>query len=120
MKHIVTVRATNDTLFPLLVRCKCGYTTGADNWEKRSYLPIYDDAPWFEDGKPATLPGDFYSSRFLVDKLSEYIASGADDACGTGGGVARGDAGRRTRAAVTPTSAPARSAPRRSWPARRP
>lgn len=53
--------------------------SGADNWEKRSYLPIYDDAPWFENGVPATLPDDFYSSRFLVDKLVEYIDSGADD-----------------------------------------
>ncbi|MDP9140706.1 MAG: arylsulfatase [Pseudomonadota bacterium] len=53
--------------------------SGADNWEKRSYLPIYDDAPWFEDGKPVNLPDDFYSSRFLVDKLSEYIDSGAND-----------------------------------------
>ncbi len=53
--------------------------SGADNWEKRSYLPIYDDAPWFEDGKPVDLPDDFYSSRFLVDKLSEYIDSGAND-----------------------------------------
>ncbi|HEY0974383.1 MAG TPA: arylsulfatase [Solimonas sp.] len=54
--------------------------SGADNWEQRSYLPIYDTAPWFEDGKPATLPEDFYSSEFLVDKLIEYVDSGRDDA----------------------------------------
>lgn len=54
--------------------------SGADNWEQRSYLPIYSTAPWFEDGKPATLPEDFYSSRFLVDKLIEYVDSGRDDA----------------------------------------
>ncbi|HEY1077950.1 MAG TPA: arylsulfatase [Fontimonas sp.] len=53
--------------------------SGADNWEKRSYLPIYDDAPWFENGRPVDLPDDFYSSRFLVDKLTEYIDSGAGD-----------------------------------------
>lgn len=53
--------------------------SGADNWEKRSYLPIYDDAPWFENGVPATLPDDFYSSRFLVDKLIEYVDGGAGD-----------------------------------------
>jgi arylsulfatase A-like enzyme len=53
--------------------------SGADNWEQRSYLPIYDTAPWFEDGKPATLPEDFYSSRFLVDKLIEYVDGGRDD-----------------------------------------
>lgn len=54
--------------------------SGADNWEQRSYLPIYDTAPWFEDGKPATLPDDFYSSEFLVDKLIEYVDGGRDDA----------------------------------------
>lgn len=47
--------------------------SGADNWEKRSYLPIYDTAPWFEDGKPADLPDDFYSSKFIVDKTIEYL-----------------------------------------------
>lgn len=47
--------------------------SGADNWEQRSYLPFYDIAPWFEDGEPATLPEDFYSSAFIVDKMLEYI-----------------------------------------------
>lgn len=47
--------------------------SGADNWEKRPYLPIYDDAPWFEDGEPADLPEDFYSSKFIVDKTIEYL-----------------------------------------------
>ncbi|MFN3933144.1 MAG: arylsulfatase [Parvibaculum sp.] len=50
--------------------------SGADNWEQRSYLPIYPDAPWFEDGKPATLPEDFYSSKFIVDKAIDYIDEG--------------------------------------------
>ena len=30
--------------------------SGADNWEQKSYIPYYATAPWFEDGKPATLP----------------------------------------------------------------
>lgn len=47
--------------------------SGADNWEQRSYLPFYETAPWFEDGAPATLPEDFYSSAFIVDKMLEYI-----------------------------------------------
>lgn len=50
--------------------------SGADNWEQRSYLPIYPDAPWFEDGKLATLPEDFYSSKFIVDKAIDYIDEG--------------------------------------------
>ena len=52
--------------------------SGADNWEQKPYLPIYPEAPWYEDGHPTTLPDDFYSSRFLVDKLIEYIDSGQD------------------------------------------
>ncbi|ORE88414.1 sulfatase [Oceanococcus atlanticus] len=52
--------------------------SGADNWEQKPYLPIYPEAPWYEDGHPTTLPDDFYSSRFLVDKLIEYIDSGAN------------------------------------------
>lgn len=47
--------------------------SGADNWEQRPYLPFYKTAPWFEDGEPATLPEDFYSSAFIVDKMLEYI-----------------------------------------------
>lgn len=50
--------------------------SGADNWEERSYLPIYSDAPWFEDGVRARLPEDFYSSQFIVDKAIDYIEEG--------------------------------------------
>lgn len=32
--------------------------SGADNWEDKSYMPYYADAPWYEDGKPASLPED--------------------------------------------------------------
>ena len=52
--------------------------SGADNWEKRPYLPIYDDAPWFEDGEPSGLPSDFYSSTFIVDKTIEYLDEGGE------------------------------------------
>mgnify|MGYP001183271126 FL=1 len=52
--------------------------TGADNWRQRSYLPIYAQANWYEDGKPTTLPDDFYSSEYLVDKAIEYIGTDAD------------------------------------------
>jgi arylsulfatase A-like enzyme len=47
--------------------------TGGDNWEQRPYFPIYRHADWFEDGRPATLPKDYYSSRFLVDRMIRYI-----------------------------------------------
>lgn len=47
--------------------------SGADNFEQKSYMPYYKTAPWFEDGEPATLPDDFYSSRFIVDRMIDYI-----------------------------------------------
>ncbi len=53
--------------------------SGADNWEQKPYLPIYERANWFADGTPATLPDDFYSSRFLIDKTIEFIGSNSDD-----------------------------------------
>ncbi|MFT6033218.1 MAG: arylsulfatase A-like enzyme [Arenicella sp.] len=49
--------------------------SGADNWEQRPYIAYYNTAPWFEDEKPATLPDDFYSSEFIVDKMIEYMAA---------------------------------------------
>jgi len=53
--------------------------SGADNWEQKPYIPIYDKANWFEDGQPATLPEDFYSSEYLIDKTIEYIGSQQGD-----------------------------------------
>ena len=53
--------------------------TGADNWEQKPYIPIYEKANWFADGEEYTLPKDFYSSRFLVDKTIAFIASNASD-----------------------------------------
>jgi arylsulfatase/uncharacterized sulfatase len=46
---------------------------GADNFEQRPIEGLYDTADWTEDGKPATLPKDYYSSRFVVDKMIDYI-----------------------------------------------
>lgn len=53
--------------------------TGADNWEQRTYLPIYDQANWYADGAAHTLPDDFYSSKYFIDKTIEFIASNAED-----------------------------------------
>lgn len=53
--------------------------TGADNWEKKPYLPIYDRANWYADDKETDLPKDFYSSKFLVDKVIEFIESSRED-----------------------------------------
>ena len=53
--------------------------SGADNWEQRPYIPLYDTANWYADGEPYQLPDDFYSSRFLVDKTIEFIDSNLAD-----------------------------------------
>jgi len=53
--------------------------SGADNWEQRPYLAIYDEANWFADGERYQLPEDFYSSRFLIDKTIEFIDSNIAD-----------------------------------------
>ncbi len=53
--------------------------SGADNWEQRPYMAYYDTAPWFEDGEPATLPEDFYSSAFLVDRMLAYLQADQSD-----------------------------------------
>ena len=47
--------------------------SGADHWEQRPYIPLYDQANWFSNGERLELPEDFYSSEFLVDKLMEFI-----------------------------------------------
>jgi arylsulfatase/uncharacterized sulfatase len=52
--------------------------TGADNFEQRPYLPIYEQANWYEDGQRTTLPDDFYSSKTLIDKTIEYIDSNTE------------------------------------------
>ncbi|WP_291071937.1 arylsulfatase [Hyphomonas sp.] len=49
--------------------------SGADNWEQKPFMPFYAEAPWYEDGKPARLPDDFYSSRFLVDQMIDYLGA---------------------------------------------
>src|SRR3546814_89297 len=37
---------------------------------------MYDKANWTENGKPATLPSDYYSSRFVVQRMIDYIEEG--------------------------------------------
>lgn len=47
--------------------------SGADNWEQRPYMPYYRTADWFENGAPARLPANFYSSEFIVDRMISYL-----------------------------------------------
>lgn len=53
--------------------------SGSDNWEDRVYLDIKDRVYWFENGKPATIPKDFYSSTYYTDKAIHYIGANAGD-----------------------------------------
>lgn len=48
--------------------------SGADNWEQKPYTAFDRVAPWFEDAEPAELPENFYSSKFIVDKMIDYLS----------------------------------------------
>lgn len=49
--------------------------SGADNFEDKPNLLIYDKTEWSEDGKPAKLPKRFYSSTLIIDRMIRYIDS---------------------------------------------
>lgn len=49
---------------------------GADNFEQKPIYGLHDAVDWTEDGKPITLPSNYYSSTFIVDKAISYIDSG--------------------------------------------
>ncbi len=53
--------------------------SGADNWERKAYLPTQSDPPWFADGVPTELPDDFYSSEHLVDEMIGFMDDDKDD-----------------------------------------
>ena len=48
-------------------------STGSSNYRAKSYLPLYLEVKWFEDGERVSLPKDFYSSRNIVDKMIDYV-----------------------------------------------
>jgi len=48
--------------------------SGSDNWvPTKRYLALTDRVYWFEDGKPATMPAEYYSSRFYADRAIDYL-----------------------------------------------
>ena len=53
--------------------------SGGDNWTQQPYIPHYQKTLWFENGKEITLPEDFYSSRFIVDKAINQIENHRSD-----------------------------------------
>lgn len=52
--------------------------SGADNFEHKAYLPTQNKPPWYEDGQLVDLPDDFYSSRFLVDRMMDFMKADKD------------------------------------------
>ncbi len=50
--------------------------TGADNFEAKVYAPLNMEAVWWEDGKRAVPPKDFYSTTHYFDKAIHYIDEG--------------------------------------------
>jgi arylsulfatase A-like enzyme len=44
--------------------------TGGSNWEKRSYLALYDDAHFFKNGEPFNdFPADYFSTDYFTDTI---------------------------------------------------
>lgn len=54
--------------------------SGSDNWlTAQRYLDLTDKVYWFEDGKPANMPVEYYSSEYYVNRAIEFIKGGAGD-----------------------------------------
>jgi len=53
--------------------------SGADNFEKKSYLPLYDTVHFYEDFEEVDLPDDFFSTDYYTDRLMEYIGKDHGD-----------------------------------------
>ena len=54
-------------------------STGSSNFNTKSYLPLYKEMKWFEDGTQVSLPEDFYSSRDIVDRMITYVEESDPD-----------------------------------------
>ena len=52
--------------------------SGSDNWETaRRYLDLTDKVHWYEDGREARMPTDYYSSQFFVDRMISFLEADA-------------------------------------------
>jgi len=48
--------------------------SGSDNWQTaQRYLALTDRVYWFEDGQPARMPKEFYSSTFYMDRAIAWL-----------------------------------------------
>jgi len=54
--------------------------SGADNWEKKTYLPLYDDVTFYEGfEKVNKLPKEWFSTDYYIDRMIEYIGKDHGD-----------------------------------------
>ncbi len=53
--------------------------SGADNWEKKTYLPLYDYVHFYEGFEETDLPEDFFSTDYYIDRIKEYIEADRSD-----------------------------------------
>jgi arylsulfatase A-like enzyme len=53
--------------------------SGADNFEQKSYLPMYEFVHFYEDFEETSLPEDFFSTDYYTDRLIEYIGKDNGD-----------------------------------------
>jgi arylsulfatase len=53
--------------------------SGADNFEAKSYLPMYEFVHFYEDFEQTGLPEDFFSTDYYTDRLIEYIGKDNGD-----------------------------------------
>jgi len=52
--------------------------SGSDNWETdKRYMALTDKVYWFEDGKEAAMPKEYYSSDFYASRAMDYLRSDA-------------------------------------------
>ncbi|MBB3700154.1 sulfatase-like hydrolase/transferase [Flammeovirga yaeyamensis] len=54
--------------------------SGADNWELKSYAPLYQEIHFYENKKRINeLPEDYFSSDYFTSKVIEYISKQEDN-----------------------------------------
>jgi arylsulfatase A-like enzyme len=53
--------------------------SGADNWEAKTYLPMYDFVHFYEGFEPKKMPKDYFSTDYYIDRLKEYIGKDRAD-----------------------------------------
>jgi len=54
--------------------------SGADNWEKKTYLPLYEYVTFYEGFERVDkLPEDWFSTDYYIDRMIEYIGKDRED-----------------------------------------